>query len=207
MSEPPAEPLPPAEGAVLARLAVGAVAARLRGQPLDDRPPEPERLRAPGASFVTLENRGALRGCIGTLEPVRPLYLDVTHNAVRAMTDPRLPPVTRREWPHLDVKVSVLGPPTPLPVTTVAELLAALRPGIDGLTLIAGGRRATFLPSVWHKLPEPAKFVSALLVKGGWPASSWPAGVVVARYTSTDFIDVAPRPSLGDLPLRGGGHA
>jgi len=78
----------PWEGTALARLAVAAVGAALRGEPPDGRPPATPRLRALGASFVTLQSRGALRGCIGTLEAVRPLYLDVLRNARRATTDP-----------------------------------------------------------------------------------------------------------------------
>jgi uncharacterized protein len=183
--------LTPAEGAALTGLAVATVAARLRGGPIDDRPPGPPRLRETGATFVTLENRGRLLGCIGTLEPSRPLYLDVIHNTLRAMTDPRLPPVDQRDWPDLDVKVSVLGSPTPLPVAGRDELLTALRPGIDGLTLAGDGRRATFLPAVWRKLPEPDRFVSALLAKGGWPE-----GITVSRYESVDFVDRAPRSGL-----------
>jgi AmmeMemoRadiSam system protein A len=189
--------LTPAEGATLVRLAVAAIAARLRGLPADGRPPASAHLRAVGASFVTLESHGDLRGCIGTLEGVRPLYLDVSRNARRAMNDPRLPPVTVEDWSQLDVKVSVLSQPEPLPTASRAELVAALRPGIDGLILIdGGGRRATFLPAVWAKLPEPERFVAALLAKGGWPDCEWPEDLRAARYTSEEYADPAPRTPL-----------
>jgi AmmeMemoRadiSam system protein A len=181
-----------ADGAVLARLAVAAVRARLTGQPLDGRPPAAQPLRAIGASFVTLERSGALRGCIGTLEPVRPLYRDVARNAVRAMADPRLPPVTAAEWPVLDVKVSVLSGAEPLLVAGPAELLASLRPGVDGLILTDGQRRATFLPAVWAKLPDPEHFLRALLEKGGWPPGQWPIGLTAQRYTAAEYRDTTP---------------
>src|SRR6185436_14113410 len=122
-----------------------------------------------GASFVTLQRRGELRGCIGTLEAVRPLYLDVARNATRAMADPRLAPVTEDDWPELDVSVSVLGPLRPLRVSNLDELRRRLRPGVDGVVITAGQRRATFLPVVWEKLPDPATFLSSLLGKGSWP--------------------------------------
>src|SRR5689334_21454581 len=102
------------EGRTLAGLAAQSVAGKFRGEPPDGRLPAEARRRVPGASFVTLEARGRLCGCIGTLQPARPLYLDVGRNARRAAEDPRLPPVTGADWPLLDVSVSVLAPPSPL---------------------------------------------------------------------------------------------
>jgi AmmeMemoRadiSam system protein A len=182
-----------AEGALLAKLAAAAVGARLTG--VEGEPIEvPPLLAEPGASFVTLERQGALRGCVGTLEAIRPLYEDVQRNAVRAMHDPRLPAVTVDDWPDLDVKVSVLTAPEPLPVAGRDELLAAVRPGVDGLIITDGPRRATFLPAVWAKLPEPDRFLDALLAKAG--LTGWPEGLAVRRYESIEFRDPAPRPAL-----------
>ncbi|WP_426509938.1 AmmeMemoRadiSam system protein A [Dactylosporangium sp. McL0621] len=183
------------DGLYLARLAAGAVHARLTGAPLEDSVPPGSPLQAHGASFVTLERSGALRGCVGTLEPVQPLHRDVVRNAVQAMRDPRLPPVTSADWPALDVKVSVLTRPEPLPAESRAALVAALRPGVDGLILHDHdhAHRSTFLPTVWAKLPDPEEFVAALLRKGGWPAEGWPSDIEAFRYASTEFRDSAPR--------------
>jgi uncharacterized protein len=182
-----------AEGALLAKLAAAAVSARLTG--VEGEPMEvPPALAEPGASFVTLERQGALRGCVGTLEAIRPLYEDVQRNAVRAMRDPRLPAVTVDDWPDLDVKVSVLTAPVPVPVAGRDELLAVVRPGVDGLIISDGERRATFLPAVWAKLPEPDRFLDALLVKAG--LTGWPEGLAVRRYESIEFRDPAPRAAL-----------
>src|SRR5439155_2929388 len=112
----------------------------------------------------------------------RPLWRDAMRNAVRAMTDPRLPPLTGADWPDLDVKVTVLGVLEPVPVADAAALVAALRPGTDGLFLTDGPRRATFLPTVWRKLPSPDTFLAALLAKGGWPAGYWSASLRASRY-------------------------
>ena len=181
------------EGTLLARLAAAVIGARLTGQAAD--PIDlPAALVEPGASFVTLERRGALRGCVGTLEAVRPLYDDVQRNALRAMRDPRLPPVTVDDWPELDVKVSVLSAPEPMPAASRAELLAELRPGVDGLILIGSRSRSTFLPAVWGKLPDPDRFLDALLAKGGFVG--WPEDLVARRYTSSEFRDPAPRAAL-----------
>jgi uncharacterized protein len=188
--------LAPAEGDLLARLAVDAVAAQLSGRALTIALPGSEALVAAGATFVTLEARGQLRGCIGTMQPARPLYLDVVRNAQRATRDPRLPPVTADEWAELDIKVSVLSALEPIPAGNLAELLAVLRPGVDGLLVADTDRRATFLPAVWQRLPQPATFVGALLTKGGWPPNGWPAGLSASRYTSAEYNAVGPRAAL-----------
>lgn len=185
-----------ADGLALARRAADTVRAVLCDRPIDGWVPAAATLRRLGASFVTLERDGALRGCIGTLEPIRPLYRDVARNAQRATADPRLPRVTAREWPQLRVSVSVLGISEPLPAASLEELLARLRPKVDGLTLAEGERRSTFLPTVWHKLPRPEDFVAALLRKGGWPTDHLPAGLRIRRYTATEFADVAPHEPL-----------
>jgi AmmeMemoRadiSam system protein A len=187
-------PLSDAQGQLLVRLAVDAVYAKLTGVPHPPAPPSDPALQRPGGSFVTLESRGALRGCVGSLRPVRPLYLDVWRNAEQAMVDPRLPPVTAQDWPTLEVTVSALSDLEQLPVVDLPELLAQLRPGIDGVLIVADGRRSTFLPAVWAKLPEPERFVAGLLAKGGWPADRWPTDAEVWRYTSQEYAAATSTP-------------
>jgi AmmeMemoRadiSam system protein A len=189
------------DGQALARRAAAAVTARLGGRAADGRLPIAACLRAVGSTFVTLETAGLLLGCIGTLEPARPVYLDAMRNAVRAASDPRLPPVTPAQWPGVDVTVSVLSTLEPVPVNDLDDLLDALRPGVDGLILADGQRRATFLPSVWHKVVGPEHFVRSLLRKGGWSRSSamlqgWPPDLTAVRYTTVEFRDPAPRPPV-----------
>lgn len=182
-------PLSDLEGARLAGLAVATVAARLCGHALRGAAPREPALRARGATFVTLRSGGRLRGCVGSLEPRWPRYQDVIHNAGAAMRDPRLPAVTTADWPELEVHVSVLSPAEPVPATTRDQLLATLQPGTDGLVLAAAGRRVTFLPAVWEQLTTGERFVAALLTKGGWPASAWPAGL---SATATRWSSSAP---------------
>ena len=154
-------------------------------------------LDAPGASFVTLTSGrapgGALRGCIGSLEARRPLREDVEANAVAAaLHDPRFAPLSARELDDTVVEVSVLSAPAALPVADEAELLARLRPGVDGVVLSACGRRATFLPQVWEQLPDPADFLARLRRKAGLPADYWGRDVVVETYTVTAWQEAAP---------------
>lgn len=140
-------------------------------------------LSNPGATFVTLTQAGALRGCIGSLEAYRPLAQDVAKNAVAAaFRDPRFSPLDEDELVRTRVEVSLLEPPEPLDFKDEADALAQLRPGLDGLILTHGGRRATFLPQVWESLPEPQRFMSQLKLKAGLPAAFWDEGVTLARY-------------------------
>ena len=219
---PPADaasaPVPPAgAGAILLPLARGAIAARLdpAGPAGPTGPSAPDAARrtvpeaavraaadaawldAPGASFVTLTSGrapgGALRGCIGSLEARRPLRADVEANAVAAaLHDPRFAPLTARELDDTVVEVSVLSAPAALPAADEAELLARLRPGVDGVVLSACGRRATFLPQVWEQLPDPADFLARLRRKAGLPADYWGRDVVVETYTVTAWQEAAP---------------
>ncbi|RMH50327.1 MAG: AmmeMemoRadiSam system protein A, partial [Zetaproteobacteria bacterium] len=141
--------------------------------------------RAPGASFVTLTTaRGALRGCIGTLEAWRPLVDDVQANAqAAAFEDPRFPPLAVDELPRIRVEVSLLTPPESLPRMGRAELAAVVRPGIDGLIVRdALGRRATFLPQVWEQLPGLDLFLAQLKLKAGIDPSTDDRELVWARY-------------------------
>lgn len=166
-------------------------------QLLDDTAFDPdirEAFSAPGASFVTLTKDGRLRGCIGNLVADRPLSTALVHHARRATTDPRMAAVTVDEWPHLTIEVSILSQPRPIDVDTPADLLASLRPDVDGLTLRQGSKRATFLPSVWKTLKSPERFVAGLLAKGGW--DEWPTDIQIERYTTETYTDHPPRPQL-----------
>jgi AmmeMemoRadiSam system protein A len=140
-------------------------------------------LHEPGASFVTLERGGTLRGCIGCLEPVEALALSVAANAVKAARDPRLPAVVASELPEIDVKISVLSVLEPFHAASEEELVEALRPGVDGLVLRQGPHGATFLPSVWSSLPSPRAFVRELKRKAGLPDAHAPEGLSCWRYT------------------------
>jgi AmmeMemoRadiSam system protein A len=150
----------------------------------------PEPLRAPGASFVTLRIDGELRGCIGSLVSRRPLVTDVADNAfAAAFRDPRFPPLRADEVPDVDLHISVLGPAEPLTFTDEADLIARLRPGIDGLILRAGHQQGTFLPSVWDSLPRPQDFLCQLKRKAGLPEDYWSDGIQVWRYETESFPD------------------
>jgi len=131
-------------------------------------------LRSKGASFVTLTKDGQLRGCIGALEPYQSLAEDVReHAADAALQDYRFLPVRPEELPEIEIEVSRLTPARPLDYTSPEDLLEKLTPGLDGVILRNGIRRATFLPQVWEKLPDKAGFLDHLCVKLGEPPDLW----------------------------------
>jgi AmmeMemoRadiSam system protein A len=184
-------PLSESQRAQLLELARRSIAYGLehhRPLPVDARPAPP--FDQPGASFVTLHRRGQLRGCIGSLEAHRPLLADVAENAyAAAFRDPRFPPLQAAELPDLAIDVSVLSPPEPVPFEDQEDLMARIRPGVDGLILEDGERRGTFLPSVWQSLPTVPAFFAQLKLKAGLPVDHWSDTLRVWRYTTECFGD------------------
>ncbi len=142
------------------------------------------------ACFVTLTRDGRLRGCIGSLQPQRPLGADIDHNAVAAaMSDHRFEPMTASEWPSVKVEVSVLSRPEFMEFKSEQQVLDRLRPGRDGVIFFEGCRRATFLPQVWAQLPDPREFLGHLKQKAGLPAGHWSGNVMIATYQVEKFVE------------------
>lgn len=180
-------------GACLPTIARAAIASAL-GQSMqfvDASFPWP---REPAASFVTLTLGGQLRGCIGTLQPHRSLLEDVRANAVAAaLHDPRFAPLAAHELDALRIEVSVLAPPESVRASSEADLVALLRPGIDGVIVQYGAHRSTFLPQVWTQLPHPSDFLAHLKQKAGLPANFWHEAMHWQRYTVQKWSE-PPKP-------------
>lgn len=150
----------------------------------------PPALQASLACFVTLHTSGQLRGCIGHLEASQPLVQDVAENAYSAaFRDPRFPPLRAEELPELRVQVSVLTPAAPIQCASEEDLIAQLRPGVDGLILVDGSARGTFLPSVWESLPDPREFLRHLKIKAGLRPGHWSDRTKAYRYETESFGD------------------
>ncbi len=174
-----------ADRTALLELARRAIRHGLRGEQLKvDVAQHSPALRAPGASFVTLKIAGELRGCIGSLEHERALAVDVAENAfAAAFRDPRFAALTHREFEIVSIHISLLSTTEPVRFESEADLLRLLRPGIDGIVLQEGHRRATFLPVVWEQLPDPADFLQYLKRKAGLAPDYWSARISIERYT------------------------
>ncbi len=153
----------------------------------------PFELRTVAASFVTIERKGRLRGCIGSLQAHRPLAADVAWNAVSAgFEDPRFQPVSVSEFRESELEIAVLSAPAPLAFDVEADLRAKLRPGRDGLILQSAGKRGTFLPKVWEGLATPEAFLNGLKVKAGLPRDHWSEDMRIWRYTTESFRAPVP---------------
>jgi AmmeMemoRadiSam system protein B/AmmeMemoRadiSam system protein A len=93
--------------------------------------------------FVTLRKKGELRGCIGSIIGVEPLYRSVMANAVHAaVDDPRFPPLRQKELESVEIEISVMTPLQPL------TDFRAIRLGKDGVIIRDGRAQAVFLPQV-----------------------------------------------------------
>jgi AmmeMemoRadiSam system protein B/AmmeMemoRadiSam system protein A len=144
-------------------------------------------LAAPGAAFITLRRHGMLRGCIGSAVARRPLIVDVVQHAFNAaFRDWRFPRLDWLELVGLSLSVSVLTPPSPMRFDSEADLLAQLRPGVDGLIIEDLGRGSLFLPSVWEELRDPRGFLMALKLKAGLPAAHFSPGFRAQRFRSIE---------------------
>jgi AmmeMemoRadiSam system protein A len=182
--------LAPAQRATLMDVARRSIEHGLAsGQPLVVIPSEYHLdLKAVRASFVTLQKYGQLRGCIGHLEAVQPVVVDVAENAfAAAFRDPRFSPLTAAEWPDVDVHLSLLTTPERMRFSDEADLIGQIRAGEDGLILQDGPNRGTFLPSVWESLPNPVDFLIHLKRKAGLAANHWSDRVEVYRYHTESF--------------------
>lgn len=181
------------KGRVLLELARKSLAHRLAG---GEEPggPEDEALHTRAAAFVTLKIEGRLRGCIGTLEPVGPLWETVRDNAVNAaFHDSRFSPLQPHELSQVHLDISVLTESEDLEYDGAEDLLAKLRPNIDGVILVDGRRRATFLPQVWQQLPDPSRFLDQLCAKAGLSPSTWREKTLDIRiYQVQSFTEEKP---------------
>lgn len=174
-------------GPVLLRLARTSIESGLQSGKPATVTVEPGPLAEPGAVFVTLKRYGQLRGCIGSAVAWRGLAEDVVDNAFKAaFKDPRFPPLTRDELDGLDLSVSVLTPPEPMTIVDQDDLLAQLRPRMDGLIIEDGARRALFLPSVWEQLPDKQAFLRHLKLKAGMEPDHWSPGFKASRFRAVE---------------------
>ena len=173
------------DGQALVALARQRIAEKLGLATLPEAAVQPkERLHRPvfekpAATFVTLKIHGQLRGCIGSLRARQSLKDDVAQNAVNAaFRDPRFSPLTASEFGRVDIEVSVLSDPEPLPYDSTEDLIRKLRPGVDGVIIQRGARRATFLPQVWDQLSTHDAFLGHLCLKAGLPETAWKQGTL-----------------------------
>lgn len=135
-------------------------------------------------AFVTLHENGNLRGCIGYIEPFKPLLKTIIENSINASTnDLRFPRVTENELPNIDIEISVLT----VPKETSLENIVL---GRDGIILEKNGRSAVFLPQV---APEQGwdleTTLSYLAQKAGLSHDAWKDGCTFLTFEAEVFSE------------------
>ena len=143
------------------------------------------------AAFVTLRIGEELRGCMGSVMPVRALGDDVVQNGYAAgFLDPRFGPVSANELKRIQINISVLSPLQELIFASEFDLVSLLRPHIDGMVIEEGHRRGILLPSVWEMIADPQRFFRELKQKAGLSPDYWSSSLRVFRYTAESFSEV-----------------
>jgi AmmeMemoRadiSam system protein A len=169
------------EGHVLAQLARQTIRKHLGLECTENIPRhvlEADVFQQKRGVFVTLNKRGILRGCIGSLVGEQTIAEGICHHAINAaFHDHRFPRLSADELALLTINISILTEPQVLDYHDGEELLKKLRPNIDGVILSGiGGRGATFLPQVWKQLPLPEDFLCHLCRKAGLADTYWREG-------------------------------
>lgn len=179
--DPSAGEFSPDERALLLRLAHDSILSALDGReiPLD---PPTDHLAEPRGAFTSLYLHGELRGCVGYVLPVSPVYRAVADTArAAAFEDTRFRPVTLPEASHLEIELSILSPPQPVPAEAV-EI------GHHGLLISKAGRRGLLLPQVptehnWDR----TTFLEQTCRKAGLPLDAWKNGATIEAFAAEVF--------------------
>jgi len=171
------------EGAELLQVAYDALRLKIACDQCYRGTPVHLALHGQGTAFVTLKRGGALRGCIGHLIPLGPLYLAVADCAVAAATrDPRFDAITKEELNDIRIDISVLSP-----LETVVDF-SLIEIGKHGLYIEKGGRQGVLLPQVAieHGL-DREQFLSLTCRKAGLAPDAWKQGAVVKVFSAQIF--------------------
>ena len=177
---------------ILLLLAWESIAQGLKtGKPLrinlDD---YPEELRQRKACFVVLKQKQLLRGCVGSIEPIRPLGEDVVENAfAAAFCDRHFMPLADSEFDKTQINILLLSALEPMHCESQLELTQQLRPHVDGLLIKDGTHHANLLPMAWDNFRTPLEFVNHLKQQAGLPLTYWSKNTQIFRYTAETLSD------------------
>ena len=159
----------PSAKSLLLSIARRSIQSSLMGERFDPVINDDELL-APQGAFVTLTQKGRLRGCIGAVESRDPLYKTVAAMAVQAaLDDPRFPPLTLEELPKTHIEISLLSP-----LQRISKI-QAIKMGTHGVMLHISGRRGLYLPQVGTQTGWNVEtFLSNICSeKMGLPGDAW----------------------------------
>jgi AmmeMemoRadiSam system protein A len=174
------------ERRLLLRLAHDSILSAVEHRKLSLDPPTPHLAELRGA-FTSLYLRGELRGCVGYVLPVSPVYRAVAETArAAAFEDTRFHPVTREEAPDLQIELSILWPPQSIAADAV-EI------GRHGLLISLEGHRGLLLPQVpvehnWDR----TTFLEQTCRKAGLALDAWKRGAKIEAFTAEVFGEKNP---------------
>jgi AmmeMemoRadiSam system protein B/AmmeMemoRadiSam system protein A len=178
-----------AQRAELLKLARAAIAEQLRTGSLPAYQTDDPALTLHAGAFVTLNEDGELRGCIGLMQSDEmPLYRTVQEMAVAAATsDPRFPPLAPDELSRVSIEISILSP-----MRRIADV-QEIQVGTHGVMLVEAGHRGVFLPQVpveqgWNR----DQYLENLCVKAGLPTSCMSANPELYTFTALVFGEETP---------------
>ncbi len=157
------------EKAFLHKIARSAIVNRLKGRESLKFTTDLDNLKKKMGAFVSLHRKGNLRGCIGFIQPVKPLYEIVPEMAVSAaFQDPRFEPLREEELENLDIELSVLTPMKLLRDINEIEI------GKHGLMIVKDHFSGLLLPQVASEYGWDRKtFLRQTCLKAGLPPDSW----------------------------------
>ncbi len=173
----------PAERKLLLKFAHDAIESALDREEISLQAPSPH-LTEPRGVFTTLYLRGELRGCVGYVFPVMPVYRAVAETArAAAAEDSRFEPVHPDEAAQLEVSLSILSPLRPIRADE-------LDVGRHGLVVSMAGHRGLLLPQVpvehhWDR----TTFLEQTCRKAGLPLDAWKSGATLEAFTAEVFGD------------------
>jgi len=169
------------EKTLLLQVAHESILSALEDREISLEPPT-AHLAEPRGAFTSLYLDGELRGCVGYVLPVSSVHRAVIDTArAAAFEDTRFSPVTIEEARQLQIELSILSPPQPVPPEQVEV-------GRHGLLISMAGHRGLLLPQVpierhWDRVT----FLEQTCRKAGLPPNAWQHGALIEAFTAEVF--------------------
>jgi len=170
----------------LLKLARDTIHARLHGKSIPSYAPVSETLKDPRGAFVTLHRHGSLRGCIGYVEAIKPLYKTVQEMSIAAaFQDPRFPGLAIGEEDEIDIEISVMSP-----LERIFDV-KSIEVGKHGIIIKRGFNSGLLLPQVageqgWDR----DTFLEHTCYKAGLPGDCWrKKGTEILTFTAEVFSE------------------
>jgi MEMO1 family protein len=172
----------------LLTLARTAIAEQLKTGKIPEATPQDPGLARRSAAFVTLKQRGELRGCIGHIWADKPLYRVVEEMAVAAaVSDPRFPSLKAEDLGQVEIEISVLSP---MRRVTDPEQIQV---GRDGLWIAKSGHQGLLLPQVAVDAGlNRQQFLDGVCEKAGLWKDCWREGAALHLFTALVFGEGRP---------------